>query len=181
VSDPLTTNAAADLRNAFDRSYAIPSSLHRSEQAENLLAIRLSGDPYAIRVSEISGLVKGRKTIGLPTPIPELLGVAGVRGALIPVYSLATLLGYNLAEDTGGWLALCGNEEPVGLAFRDFEGYLKIPIIQIYAASQDKLVREHIRDVASTEDVVRAIVNIPSILETIKKRCGEGRISKEMK
>jgi hypothetical protein len=76
---------------------------------------------------------------------------------------------------------LCGNEEPVGLAFRDFEGYLKIPIIQIYAAPKDKLVREHISDVASTEDVVRAIVNIPSILETIKKRCGESRISKEMK
>jgi chemotaxis signal transduction protein len=178
VSDSSTvTNTAAELRDAFDRAYAISLSSDRSEQTENLLAIRLGGDFYALRVSEITGLAKDRKTILLPSQIPELLGVAGIRGGLVSVYSLAALLGYGLNGNSGRWLALCGTEEPVGLAFNDFEGYIKVPFAQVYA--QNNVIREHVKDVARAADSVRAIVNISSILDTIKKRCGASRMPKE--
>ena len=178
MSDSLTmTSTAAELRNEFDRAYAISLSSDQSEQTENLLAIRLGGDLYAIRVNEIIGLAKDRKTIPLPGPIPELLGVAGIRGGLVSVYSLAALLGYGLNGNSGRWLALCGTEEPFGLAFSDFEGYIKVPFAQVYA--QNNVIREHVKDVARTEDSVRAIVNISSILDTLKKRCGTGRMPKE--
>jgi chemotaxis signal transduction protein len=177
VSDSSTiANTAAELRNEFDRAYAISLSADQSEQAENLLAIRLGGDLYALRVSEIIGLAKDRKIIPLPGPIPELLGVAGIRGGLVSVYSLAALLGYGLNGSSGQWLALCGTEEPVGLAFSDFEGYIKVPFAQVYAQNN---VREHVKDVARAADSIRAIVNISSILDTIKKRCGTSRMPKE--
>jgi chemotaxis signal transduction protein len=170
---------ALELRNAFDQVYALPPLSLDSEHTENLLAIRLAGDSYAIRVSEIAGLASDREVIVLPSPIPELLGVAGIRGGLVPVYSLAALVGHNRDGNHARWLALYGTEDPVGLAFSDFEGYLKVPSAQIYKAGQNHAIREHVRDLVRTADVVRAIVNIPSVVETIKRRCGEGRVSKE--
>ena len=170
---------ALELRSAFDQAYAHPPPSLDSEHLENLLAIRLAGDPYAIRVSEITGLASDRKIIALPSPISELLGVAGIRGGLVPVYSLAMLVGHDRDVNHARWLALYGTEEPVGLAFSDFEGYLKVPSAQIYKAGQSQAIREHVRDAVRTAGVIRAIVNIPSLVETIKRRCGVDRAAKE--
>ena len=88
-----TASKVAEIRNAFDHSYAIPPASQVGEQIENLLAVRVAGDPYALRVGEISSLTNSRKTVALPSPVSELLGVAGIRGGFVPVYSLAALLG----------------------------------------------------------------------------------------
>ncbi|HEV3040877.1 MAG TPA: chemotaxis protein CheW [Candidatus Angelobacter sp.] len=172
----------ADLRNTFDRSYSLPPSSSGAEQVENLLALRLAGNPYAIRVTEIAGLVNNRKTVAIPSPISELLGVAGIRGGLVPVYSLAALLGYDrngYARDASParWLALCGNEDQVGLGFSDLEGYLRVPAVQIYAASQENIMGGHVKDVARVDGLVRPVVSIPSVVEMIQRRCGEIRVS----
>jgi chemotaxis signal transduction protein len=172
-------NKAAELRNAFDLARAIPSSTEKAEAIENLLAISLSGDPYAIRVSEISALAIDKKVVGLPTHVPELLGVAGIRGSVVPVYNLAVLLGYTAAENQMHWLALCGTDEPVGLAFGNFEGYIQIPSTQLYPANSESAKSEHVKNFALVSGRVRAIVSIPHIVEAIKKRCGKTSDSKE--
>ena len=173
------TSKAAELRNAFDRARAIPHSARAVEQVEGLLSIRVSGDPYAIRVSEISGLANDRKVVAFPSSIPELLGLAGIRGGLVSVYSLAALLGYSREAGQARWLVLCGTEEPVGLAFSDFEGYLPVPLTQVYATDQRGAVRAHIKHVVRAADLVCAVVSIPDILELIKRRCDTSRPSKE--
>jgi chemotaxis signal transduction protein len=170
---------AAELRNAFDRARAIPFSSQTVEQIENLLAIRVSGDAFAIRLSEISGLATDRKVVAFPSPIPELLGIAGIRGRLVPVYSLAALLGYSANADQGRWLALCGAEEPVGLAINDFEGYLRAPAAHFYTAEPKDAVSTHVTHLVRTSDVVRAVVNIPLLVEVIQRRCSDASDSKE--
>lgn len=169
---------ALEFRRAFDQVYALLPPNLTAEHTENLLAIRLAGDPYAIRVSQISGLAADRKVSVLPSPVPELLGVAGIRGELVPVYSLSSLVGHD-RDGSARWLALCGVEEPVGLAFSDFEGYLNVPSIQVYPTGQNHAIREHVHDAVRIGDLVRAIINIPSVIETIKRRCGQGRVSQE--
>ena len=173
------TSSVADLRNAFDRARAVPFSAGASEQSENLLAIRLFRDAYALRVGEISGLLTDRKIVALPTAIPELLGVAGIRGALVPVYSLAALLGYAVETEGTRWLALCGTEEPVALAFNDFEGYLSVARTQIYAAEHGDVTRACIEHLVRADGMVRALVSIPRLREAIQKRCGMNMGSKE--
>jgi purine-binding chemotaxis protein CheW len=175
----LIDNRISELRDAFDQTYAIPAASQAAEQMENLLSIRLAGDPYAIKVSEISGVVNNSKTVAFPSRVPELLGVAGIRGGLVPVYSLPALLGYS--QDTGNprWLALCGSEELVGLAFSDFEGYLRVPLTQLYAAEQKDETRAHAKQVLRMADMVRVVVSIPNLMEMIKRRCNDNRVSKE--
>lgn len=167
-----------ELKKAFDHAYAVPPPRLDSKQMENLLAIRVDGDPYAIRVSQINGLASDRKVVAVPSRTPELLGVVGIRGGLVPVYSLAALVGHDGDVNGGRWLALCGTEEPIGLAFSDFEGYFKVPLIHVYPAGLNHAIHESVRDAVRTADVTRAIVNIPSIVETIRRRC-ESQVSEE--
>ena len=170
---------ATELRNAFDRARAVPLSTGAVEQVEGLLSIRVSGNPYAIRVSEISGLANDRKVVAFPSSIPELLGVAGIRGGLVSVYSLAALLGYGREADQARWLILCEAEEPVGLAFSAFEGYLRVPVTQVYATNQRDAARAHVKHVVRAADLVCAVVSIPDMVELIKSRCDKSRVSKE--
>jgi chemotaxis signal transduction protein len=180
LTEPLAiASKAAELRNAFDRARAIPFSTEAVERVESLLSIRVSGDPYAIRVSEISGLASDRKVVAFPSSIPELLGVASIRGGLVSVYSLAALLGYSREADQARWLVLCGAEEPVGLAFSDLEGYLRVPLTQVYATDQRDAPRAHVKHVMRAADLVCAVVSIPDMVELIKRRCDKSRVSKE--
>jgi chemotaxis signal transduction protein len=164
---------AADLRNTFDQARAIPSSSDAVARIENLLAIRVSGDAFAIRLSEICGLATDRKIVAFPSPIAELLGIAAIRGRLVPVYSLAALLGYSAHASQGRWLILCGVEEPLGLVINDFEGQVRVPLGQIYTAAQEDAASTHVSHVVRTADMIRGLVSIPLIMETIQRRCGE--------
>jgi purine-binding chemotaxis protein CheW len=168
-------STAAAMRRAFDRAFAAPPP-PAAEELESLLAIRVLGDPYAIRIREISGVAINRKIVALPGPVPELLGVAGFRGGLLPVYSLAALLGYRQEVDAIRWLALCGSEEPVGLAFGILETYLRIPLAQVSAGEAR---REHVKDVARTEGLARPVVSIPSLLASVQRRSAAAHASKE--
>ncbi len=144
---PITAKVA-ELRSVFDQARAAPFSSGAEEQTEDLLAIRVSRDAYAIRVSEISGLATDRKIVAFPSPIPELLGVAGIR-------------------------------DPVALAFSDFEGYVRVPLTQLYAAEQKDVARTHVEHVVRATDMVRAVVSIPLIRKTIQRRCANDSVSKE--
>ena len=67
------------------------------------------GAPFAFRLAEIAGVAVDRKLTSLPSPVPELLGLAGLRGRLVPVYSLTALLGGTPEGTAGRWLVLdCG-------------------------------------------------------------------------
>ena len=174
-----TSAKVVELRSVFDHERAAPSSSRTEVQTESLLKIRVSGDAYAIRVSEISGLATDRKIVAFPSPISELLGLAGIRGALVPVYSLAGLLGHGTESGQVRWLVLCGTDEPFALAFGDYEGYVRIPQTQLYSAEQKDVTRINVTHVARTIDMVRAVVSIPLLREAIQERCRKNSVPKE--
>jgi chemotaxis signal transduction protein len=90
---PLVESKAAELRQAFDLSFALPPP-PASQEVEDLLTIRVAGDPYAIRLGDIAGMVAGRKVVPVPAVTLDLLGLAGIRGGVVPVFGLASILGY---------------------------------------------------------------------------------------
>lgn len=162
---------ASELRVSFDRTFTfLPST--PTETTENLLAIKLDGNPYALRLRDIAGLVNDKKIIALPSTIPEFLGIAGIRGTAVAVYSLAALLGYSGEANQSRWLALYEADEPVALAFQEFEGYTKVPFGQIFSANEDLKAHEHIKDVVGNGETVRPMIDLRSVIEAIQKRCG---------
>lgn len=180
-----------ELRGEFDRAFTttpLAQGVLTGSETCDLLAIRVGGDPYVIKVTEITALAGRRKTVPLPTPIPELIGLASIRGGLVPVYSLAMLLGYgprsvdSKDSEPSRWLAVCGTIESLGLAFNDLEGYFRVASSDIYPASESNVagdaIRGFIKEVANVGGLVRAVVEIPSIVEAMKRRA-RSRVSKE--
>src|ERR1035437_2435564 len=175
---PVVESKAAELRQAFDLSFALPPP-RASQEVEDLLTIRVAGDPYAIRLSDIAGIVAGRRVIPVPAVTLDLLGLAGIRGGVVSVFGLASILGYGQAHGTPRWMILCGAEEPIALAFSDFEGYLRLPKSSLHADENLRTARQYVNQVASTEAEARAVISIPLIVATIRNRIGHHRLAKE--
>jgi chemotaxis signal transduction protein len=116
-------NRAEALRIAFDRSFA--EAHHEKQQdEEDFLAVRVATKPYAFRVAEVAGLYVDRTIVPVPTRSPALLGVAGFRGKVVPVYDLRILLRLPAAT-APRWLVLLSADGVFGLSFDLFEAHLR--------------------------------------------------------
>jgi chemotaxis signal transduction protein len=159
---------AAELRRSFDESFAAAAETVTAD-VEDLLGLRVGGDAYAVRLGEITALLPERKIVALPSPIPELLGLAGLRGGIVPVYSLRALLGYGAGTERTAWIILAGAEPLVGLAFDQFEGHLRIARSQI-AVRSDAASRAHVAETAQVEGALRGLIGVRSMVATIQER-----------
>ncbi len=155
---------ARALRDAFDRGFAETPLKAIAEQAD-LLALSLAGHPFAVRLVDAAGLFADRRVTPTPTAVPEFRGIAGVRGALVPVFDLAALMGY-APTDRLRWLLLA-REAPVAFGFDDFEGQLRLDNAAV-VPHQDQS-RETVREVAQL-DVPRPVIHMPSVIAAIRRR-----------
>ena len=175
---PVAGSTAAALRRAFDLSFALPPPQALAE-VEDFLTIRVASDPYAIRLGEIAGMVAGRTVIPVPAVTLDLLGLSGIRGGIVPVFGLASILGYGEGPGSPRWMILCGAEEPIALAFSDFEGYVRLPTSALHADENLGARRQYVNQVAIMEAGARAVISIPLIVATIRDRIGPNRLAKE--
>jgi hypothetical protein len=161
---------AAAMRAAFDLGFAQPRQLAQPE-SDRLLVLAVGGDPYALRMEEIASVAVDRRITPLPSPAPELAGLVGLRGAILPVYDLARLLGYPSAG-RARWLAVLA-AAPVAVAFAGFEGYVVRPGGSIaFEPAPD--ANRHVRVVARAADFVRPVISLASVAETIRSRAASG-------
>lgn len=161
---------AGELRQAFDRAFT-EAARPAAVQTDDLLALRVGPDPYALRLSEIAGLYADRAVTRVPGGAAALLGFAGFRGAIAPVYDLHLLLGQASAK-APRWLVMA-QAVPVALAFEAFEGHLRVPreaILGQAIRAQGPGQTSHplIRGFASTDGLARPIVHLPSVLDAIR-------------
>ncbi len=163
----LPAERAAELRLAFDRSFA-EARPPDPPPSEDLIAIRLGAEPYALRLSEVSGVFAGQQITPLPSRVPALLGVSGFRGTILPVYDLHVLLGHPPAETTR-WLVTAA-EAPVAFAFAAMDGHIRLSLDAIVSREADQRERRHVREFARTAGLVRPIVHLPSLLDAIRKQ-----------
>lgn len=165
--DHAQRDRASELRLAFDRTFAQAPSLDTAAK-EDLLAIRLGSSAYALRLAEVVGLFTGKKVTRVPSRAAGLLGIAGFRGTIMPVYDLETLLGYPPA-DSPRWLVITATA-PVALAFAAFDGHLRVSREAIAPEQNTGQTRKYVRELVRTQDAVRAIVDLTSLLEMLTKQ-----------
>ncbi|MBI4264652.1 MAG: chemotaxis protein CheW [Acidobacteria bacterium] len=159
------TRRAAELRRAFDRSFA-ETAADQARAYEDLLAITVGDVPYALRMAEIASLHVDRPVTPLPGSAPELLGLTGLRGAMLPVYDLRVILGRAQGPTrTPRWLVVDAQAR-AALAFDRFDAHLRVGRERLvpqraHAASQ------YAQEVARMDDDVRPIVSVASVLDAI--------------
>jgi chemotaxis signal transduction protein len=162
-------DAAAILRRHFDEGFAVAAS-PMTESLEGFLAIRVGSDPYALRLSEISGLYVSAKIVPVPSPVPQLLGIVGIRGMMAPIYDLAVLLRYP-PESNSRWFVLSRAPQPVGLAFATFESHLQVSQASLAGGTREDAgggeFLQHTRGAVRADEGLRPIIHLTSMLEMI--------------
>lgn len=174
----LLDERATELRVAFDRSFALPPP-HEAPEVDEVLVVRVSDDLYAIRLRDISGLVARRTIVAVPAAAPGLLGVAGVRGDLVAVFSLSSLLGYGDDPEAPSWAVLCGGEHPIALGFAELEGYLRVRRAAVHADEALRVKRSYVTEVVATEAGARPVIDVSLIITDICSRSGLQRPARE--
>jgi purine-binding chemotaxis protein CheW len=172
------TGTAAALRHGFDRSFAEGPTVG-SAASEDFLAIRIGGDPYALRVSDIAGLHADRKIVRIPSPEPTLLGIASFRGAMAPVFDLRLVLGY-ASGAAPRWLVLVRGPALVGLAFDLFEAHLRAVGESTLSLDSEERAPRHLRGVIRTTEVARPLIHIASVIEAISRQVSKESPPKEL-
>jgi chemotaxis signal transduction protein len=154
----------AELRSAFDRAFAVPPRADAGIK-QDLLAIRVGPEPCAIRLSEVGGLFVDRRITRIPTTEAALIGIAGFRGAIVPVYSLRAVLGHSGTEPTR-WLVIA-TAAPVALAFDLFEGHMRVPADAVLPQQPNAQMRSLAPDFVRGADAVRPVLHLPSIIAAL--------------
>ena len=166
------TRSASELAREFDRSFADPARA-AADAVEELLAIRVGGDAYAVRLRDVTGLVADRKIVPLPTPEPALMGIVGLRNGLAPVYSLAALLGYGPTAEAPRWLLLVGPGPQFGLAFPEFDGHRRVERADV-SSNQDGGAgagrNAQVPELVRIDDTRRGLIGIAALTEMIRAR-----------
>ncbi|WP_426503883.1 chemotaxis protein CheW [Dactylosporangium sp. McL0621] len=163
-----------ELRAEFDRSFADPP---RNAVAghDDLLAIRAGGVRYALRLTQAAGLFPDRPVTRLPGPLGALLGVAGFRGAIVPVYDLAAVLGTGGTpsarpdgEDGPRWLVLAAGLPAVALAFAGLDGHLRVPSDELVEEADGHGPHGCLRGIVPLPDGARPIVDVPAVRAAVR-------------
>lgn len=167
--NPSSFADAAAIRRAFDQSFA-EAPRPWAEDTEELLGASVDGGSYLLRLREVTGLSARPRLVPIPSPMTEFIGVMGLRGSVVPVYSLGALLGHpSLAEDPA-WVFLIGQGgATLGLGAREFTGHLRLARGAIAAqpgSDRSGLVRETARD----GQHLRGVIDVGAVVASLQER-----------
>lgn len=161
-----TSERASELRQAFDRSFV--EARHVDETVtDDFIAVHVGGNPYLLRLAEIVGVHTGKKVIAVPSPIRELRGISGFRGAMVPVYDLAMLLGYPRSS-SAPWMAMAA-AAPLALAFETFDGHFRFPR-EAMASRPDSESQVYVRGIIRADGRAYSVIHLPAAVAAIKER-----------
>ena len=161
--------ASAELRRAFDAAFVLPAGA-TDETLEDVIAVRAGAEGYVVRARELSGIAENRRLSPVPSSAPDLLGLVSVRGLLVPVFSLPSLLGYAPDSEPLRWLLLVGKSEPLALAFHALTGFNRLPKSAFFPPERPGEARE----TASFEGQVRVVIGVSALVQSIRERLGRG-------
>jgi chemotaxis signal transduction protein len=144
-------SAAETLRIAFDGTFAaLPSA---AIDTEDFLVVGSGETSRAIRLSEIAGLHRATRIVPVPSPAPQLIGLAGLRGRVVPVYDLLSLLGLERTAPVR-WLALTAGI-PIAIGFETLERHVRLargdatPVVVLEVAKLREQIQATMRSGAS--------------------------------
>jgi chemotaxis signal transduction protein len=167
---------AAELRRAFDRSFSVAPS-ETMAALDHLLALRVAGITYAVRMSASAGLYSAKHISRVPSLAPAFHGIAAFRGAIVPVYDLHTLLGYPPVV-APKWLLIAAANVPVAFAFEHFEGHLRVSG-DAFSAMEKGHSSRHAQEMVRVAETSRYVIDVPSVVDAILKLAPPGTQTRE--
>lgn len=154
------------LRQDFDHSFTLAADAGRPPHLD-FLSVRIAGDAYAIRLSEVASLHADRRLVTVPSLLPELLGIGGFRGSLTPIYDLSALLGYR-AQTQPKWLLIAAWPSAIGFAFESLDAHLRISPEAVSAPNAT--ATSSLQGAVKSAERTLPLLYLPSLIEGIAQR-----------
>lgn len=163
---------ARELREAFDATFAVPPPPPNPSTVA-LLLVRAGGELLALKRDEMTGFVRGEGIALTPGRSPEFLALAGLRGGLWPVWSLAGLFGRAPAPAGATcWLVLAEAraDAPCAFACEAFEKMIFVPETAISAPARRDASTGFKQAVVKWNTTLVPVVDLPALQMEIWKR-----------
>jgi chemotaxis signal transduction protein len=164
---------AAELRRAFDASFAAPTR-RPAEDEQAFLVVSVGDDRYALRVGGLSGLLADRRIVPVPTPWPALLGLVAVRGALLPVFGLRALLDYPPASEPARWLLTIGRSPGTAFAIDRLLRHVRVRPGDVVPTSAQG-GRRYVRETVSVEGAFLPVLEAAALHADVEARVAAQR------
>lgn len=168
---------ATVLRRAFDESFAALVPPAKVIGAE-LLLVRVQSIDLAVRASEVGAVSRCPRLTLLPSRCPSVVGLAGLRGGLVVVHSLADLIGEPRGKlDERAFLLLCAGDSSVGLLADELLGHMQVEPDRIHAEPGSGSWASAI---VSLDSARHPLASIPALLAAIRQASSIERSSDEV-
>lgn len=173
---PSYGSRSAELRYAFDRSFAEP---RRPTEAapEDFLSIGVGDLRCAVRLGDVAELIVDRPVTPLPGEVAGLLGVASASSGILPVYDLRVLIG-RPATASARWM-LVAAERPVGLAFDRLDAHLRVPRTARAPGDAPDASRASSSVLLFVDESAHPVLDLAAILRRIEESWQSGGRSRE--
>jgi chemotaxis signal transduction protein len=155
---------ARALRRDFDAGFA-SAPPEAGGRLEDFLTIGVAGDPYALDLAHIGSLHRDWRIVPIVSHAPELLGVSGNRGAIIPVYDLGALLGY-AREPAPRWV-VTARSAAVALGFARFHGHVRVAPEAVLASENTSAFVDRTLEYKGAR---HPVVNVSAVVDVIARR-----------
>ena len=97
------------------------------EVLEDLLVFQLAGEPFGLRLNVVAEIIRPPALAHMPLVPPSLLGLANLRGIVMPVVSLRALLHLpDVATDRSTRVIVVRGDNPVGFVVDGVRGLLAV-------------------------------------------------------
>ena len=159
-----------DLKLAFDLTFQQPQ-IERGQELVHLLIVNIGTSKFALKVADLAGLARARTVVPIPGARSGLLGLAGLKGRMVAVYSLAATIGSpDLSTSQNRWMVLCRCEKEIALAFTAVAGTMMVPRAELNPVSPG--APPHATDAVGAGSSQLWLLSVNSIAETIAKDTG---------
>jgi purine-binding chemotaxis protein CheW len=157
---------ARELARDFDRSFSAAPAAVASSTTLDFLVVRIGTETYALRLTQVRGLIADPRVTRVPSPDARLLGVVAVRGAIVPVFSLPLLLGH-ASGPRPSWMVLAGKSDMLGLAFDSYDSLLRAGPDQVAAAAGEEHGRAWLHQIVRVGERSLPVVDVPALVDDI--------------
>ena len=116
--------SADELRREFDESFSRPLQPPQ-EAGEPFLIASVRGSPIAFHLHGVKGVERTHSCAALPSTHPHFLGLASLRGGVVPLFDIAGLWGERSLHRRASLVVLldAGGGETAGVVVDHLEGY----------------------------------------------------------
>ena len=157
-----------DLKRAFDLTFQRPQ-VERDQELVHLLIVGVGNARFALKVADLAGLARAQTVVPIPGADSRLLGIAGLKGRMVAVCSLAAMIGY--AESSGEqnrWMVLCRCARDIALGFTAVTGTMMVPRAELSPVSPG--APPHATDAVGAGASQLWLLSVNSIAESVVEK-----------